>query len=121
MELMSKGIVNKLLHGCGGVMYTSASLLFTLLTQLEAAKELAMQQICCSICRRPATARTSMPSLTFFPHAERRCMTSLRCDGGDPGQVSETLANMEALERMFELRTHLEMAQAKAEAKAGQR
>ena len=51
----------------------------------------------------------------------RRCMTSLRCDGGDAGQVSETLANMEALERMFELRTHLEMAQAKAEAKAGQR
>ena len=48
-------------------------------------------------------------------------MTSLRCDGADPGAVSETLANMEALERMFELRTHLELAQAKAEAKAGQR
>ena len=48
-------------------------------------------------------------------------MTSLRCDSGDQGAVSETLANMEALERMFELRTHLEMAQAKVEAKAGQR
>ena len=49
------------------------------------------------------------------------CMTSLRCDGADASAVSETLANMEALERLFELRTHLEMAQAKAEAKAGQR
>ena len=46
------------------------------------------------------------------------CMTSLRCDGADPSAVSETLANMEALERMFELRTHLEMGLAKAEAKS---
>lgn len=49
------------------------------------------------------------------------CMTSLRCDGADPSAISETLANMEALERMFELRTHLEVAQAKAEAKTNLR
>ena len=60
------------------------------------------------------------PVDTWFD-TTRRCMTSLRCDGGDAGQVSETLANMEALERMFELRTHLELAQAQAEARAGQR
>ncbi|KAL4437455.1 hypothetical protein ABPG75_004594 [Micractinium tetrahymenae] len=30
-------------------------------------------------------------------------MTALRCDGADPSAVSETLANMEALERMFGL------------------
>ena len=30
-------------------------------------------------------------------------MTALRCDGSDPAAVGETLANMEALERMFEL------------------
>ncbi len=30
-------------------------------------------------------------------------MTALRCDGSDPDAVSETLTNMEALERMFEL------------------
>eukprot|EP00877_Chromochloris_zofingiensis_P013306 jgi/Chrzof1/8229/Cz03g02090.t1_GTR[v5.2] len=30
-------------------------------------------------------------------------MTALRCDGTDPDAVGETLANMEALERMFEL------------------
>jgi glutamyl-tRNA reductase len=30
-------------------------------------------------------------------------MTALRCDGTDPDAVTATLANMEALERMFEL------------------
>lgn len=30
-------------------------------------------------------------------------MTALRCDGADPSAVTQTLANMEALERMFEL------------------
>jgi glutamyl-tRNA reductase len=30
-------------------------------------------------------------------------MTALRCDGSDPEAVNETLVNMEALERMFEL------------------
>lgn len=30
-------------------------------------------------------------------------MTALRCDGADPSAVTETLANMEALERMFGL------------------
>lgn len=30
-------------------------------------------------------------------------MTALRCDGSDPTAVGETLANMDALERMFEL------------------
>ncbi|KAK9818269.1 hypothetical protein WJX72_009775 [[Myrmecia] bisecta] len=30
-------------------------------------------------------------------------MTALRCDGSDPSAVGETLANMDALERMFEL------------------
>ena len=30
-------------------------------------------------------------------------MTALRCDGADPAAVGETLANMEALERMFDL------------------
>ena len=30
-------------------------------------------------------------------------MTALRCDGADPEAVVETLANMEALERMFGL------------------
>lgn len=35
-------------------------------------------------------------------------MTALRCDGADPAAVTETLANMEALERMFELGALLE-------------
>lgn len=30
-------------------------------------------------------------------------MTALRCDGSDPTAVGETLANMDALERMFSL------------------
>lgn len=30
-------------------------------------------------------------------------MTALRCDGSDPAAVGETLANMDALERMFDL------------------
>ena len=30
-------------------------------------------------------------------------MTALRCDGSDSSAVGETLANMDALERMFEL------------------
>lgn len=30
-------------------------------------------------------------------------MLGLRCDGADPKKVGETLANMQALERMFEL------------------
>jgi glutamyl-tRNA reductase len=30
-------------------------------------------------------------------------MTALRCDGTDPDAVAATLANMGALERMFEL------------------
>ena len=30
-------------------------------------------------------------------------MTALRCDGSDPAAVGETLANMDALERMFSL------------------
>ena len=30
-------------------------------------------------------------------------MTALRCDGTDADAVGQTLANMEALERMFEL------------------
>eukprot|EP01025_Chloroclados_australasicus_P037980 TRINITY_DN38869_c0_g1_i2.p7 TRINITY_DN38869_c0_g1~~TRINITY_DN38869_c0_g1_i2.p7 ORF type:complete len:119 (-),score=22.32 TRINITY_DN38869_c0_g1_i2:329-685(-) len=30
-------------------------------------------------------------------------MTALRCDGSDPEAVSQTLTNMEALERMFDL------------------
>jgi glutamyl-tRNA reductase len=30
-------------------------------------------------------------------------MTALRCDGTDPDAVTATLANMDALERMFEL------------------
>ncbi len=34
-------------------------------------------------------------------------MTALRCDGSDPDAVGQTLANMEALERMFEL-SHFE-------------
>ena len=36
-------------------------------------------------------------------------MTALRCDGSDPAAVGETLANMDALERMFELSRHLEL------------
>ena len=36
-------------------------------------------------------------------------MTALRCDGSDPAAVGETLANMDALERMFEL-SRLDMA-----------
>ena len=35
-------------------------------------------------------------------------MTALRCDGADPAAVSQTLANMEALERMFDLAAELE-------------
>lgn len=30
-------------------------------------------------------------------------MTALRCDGTDPDAVGQTLANMDALERMFQL------------------
>lgn len=30
-------------------------------------------------------------------------MTALRCDGTDPDAVGQTLANMDALERMFHL------------------
>ena len=30
-------------------------------------------------------------------------MTSLRCDGTDPDAVNQTLANMDALENMFQL------------------
>lgn len=41
-------------------------------------------------------------------------MTALRCDGSDPAAVNETLANMEALERMFELaQTQMEAAAAR--------
>ena len=36
-------------------------------------------------------------------------MTALRCDGTDPAAVGETLANMEALERMFGLSEVAEM------------
>ena len=36
-------------------------------------------------------------------------MTALRCDGSDPAAVGETLANMDALERMFSL-SRMEMA-----------
>jgi glutamyl-tRNA reductase len=39
-------------------------------------------------------------------------MTALRCDGADPGAVTQTLANMEALERMFELNSFEEMVAA---------
>lgn len=35
-------------------------------------------------------------------------MTALRCDGADPTAVEQTLANMEALERMFELAAIIE-------------
>jgi glutamyl-tRNA reductase len=35
-------------------------------------------------------------------------MTALRCDGADPSAVTQTLANMEALERMFELSRAIE-------------
>jgi glutamyl-tRNA reductase len=35
-------------------------------------------------------------------------MTALRCDGADASAVSQTLANMEALERMFELAAAIE-------------
>ena len=35
-------------------------------------------------------------------------MTALRCDSADPSAVSQTLANMEALERMFELAADIE-------------
>lgn len=34
-------------------------------------------------------------------------MTALRCDGADPAAVSQTLRNMEALERMFDLQEEL--------------
>ena len=40
-------------------------------------------------------------------------MTSLRCDGSDPAAVGETLANMDALERMFNL-SRFEQLAAKA-------
>lgn len=33
---------------------------------------------------------------------------SYRCDGTDPDAVGQTLANMEALERMFQLSEHQE-------------
>jgi hypothetical protein len=35
-------------------------------------------------------------------------MTELRCGGADPAAVSQTLANMELLERMFDLAAELE-------------
>ena len=38
-------------------------------------------------------------------------MTALRCDGSDPAAVGDTLANMDALERMFVL-TEPEQARA---------
>ena len=37
-------------------------------------------------------------------------MTALRCDSSDTAALSETLANMEALERMFEL-SQIELSQ----------
>lgn len=51
-------------------------------------------------------------------------MTALRCDGADPSAVSETLANMEALERMFGLTGEDDLTPAQAQkvaAKAGAR
>jgi glutamyl-tRNA reductase len=46
-------------------------------------------------------------------------MTALRCDGADPAAVGETLANMEALERMFDLAAQAaEEAAAEAAAQA---
>lgn len=47
-------------------------------------------------------------------------MTALRCDGADPAAVGETLANMEALERMFDLAAEA-AAEAVAAAAAGGR
>jgi glutamyl-tRNA reductase len=49
-------------------------------------------------------------------------MTALRCDGTDPDAVGQTLANMEALERMFGLAAEQQqaaMAQAQAAGGAG--
>ena len=48
-------------------------------------------------------------------------MTALRCDGADHAAVTQTLANMEALERMFELSNMLEAEVSAKVAKAGQR
>ncbi|EFN59864.1 hypothetical protein CHLNCDRAFT_33707 [Chlorella variabilis] len=51
-------------------------------------------------------------------------MTALRCDGADPMAVAETLATMEALERMFGLTGEDDLSPAQAQkvaAKAGQR
>ena len=41
-----------------------------------------------------------------MPGRLRKCRA--RCDGADPAAVSQTLANMEALERMFDLAAELE-------------
>ncbi len=48
-------------------------------------------------------------------------MTALRCDGADPAAVTETLANMEALERMFELGIMMEAELAAKVASASKR
>jgi glutamyl-tRNA reductase len=45
-------------------------------------------------------------------------MTALRCDGADPAAVTQTLANMEALERMFELASEAEGPRGRAMAAA---
>ena len=42
-------------------------------------------------------------------------MTALRCDGADPSAVTETLANMEALERMFGLADEQDLSPAQAQ------
>lgn len=47
-------------------------------------------------------------------------MTALRCDGADPTAVSQTLANMEALERMFELSQTIEQDRLAAASKPRQ-
>jgi hypothetical protein len=41
-------------------------------------------------------------------------MTALRCDGTDPDAVGQTLANMDALERMFQLSQQQQQQQAQA-------
>ena len=49
-------------------------------------------------------------------------MTALRCDGADHAAVTATLANMEALERMFDLGSILEAeVAAKVAAASGKR
>lgn len=47
-------------------------------------------------------------------------MTALRCDSADPGAVTQTLANMDALERMFELAEDIERDRLAAVSKAKQ-